>query len=117
MPEALIQQARQPVDEIGSCAQNRKISGRKALHDAGSGTARSSGREDQAPSTIGDNREDCMAIGNFEACIGFTLQFEGGFVNDPDDPGGAINLGVTVGTLSEVLGRPATVAEVKALTS
>jgi lysozyme family protein len=57
-----------------------------------------------------------MATNNFEACLGFTLQFEGGFVNDPDDPGGATNLGVTIGTLSEVLGRPATVAEVKALT-
>ena len=57
-----------------------------------------------------------MAIGNFEACLGFTLQFEGGFVNDPDDPGGATNLGVTIGTLSGAFGRPATLAEVKALT-
>jgi lysozyme family protein len=57
-----------------------------------------------------------MATGNFEACLKFTLQFEGGFVNDPRDPGGATNLGVTVGTLSEVLGHRATVDEVKALT-
>jgi lysozyme family protein len=57
-----------------------------------------------------------MAIGNFGACLKFTLQFEGGFVNDPDDPGGATNLGVTIGTLTDVLGRQATTADVKALT-
>ena len=57
-----------------------------------------------------------MAAGNFEACLKFTLQFEGGFVNDPDDPGGPTNLGVTQATLSAFLGRQATIAEVKALT-
>src|SRR5215208_1126468 len=57
-----------------------------------------------------------MAIGNFEACLQFTLQFEGGFVNDPDDPGGATNLGVTTDTLSDVLGRKATIDDVKKLT-
>lgn len=57
-----------------------------------------------------------MAAKNFDASLKFVLQFEGGFVNHPDDPGGATNLGVTIGTLSLVLGRPATVAEVKALT-
>jgi len=57
-----------------------------------------------------------MAAGNFEACLKFTLQFEGGFVNDPDDPGGPTNLGVTQATLSTFLGRQATIAEVKALT-
>lgn len=51
----------------------------------------------------------------FDACLKFVLQFEGGFVNDPRDPGGATNLGVTIGTLSRFLGRPATVAEVKKL--
>jgi lysozyme family protein len=57
-----------------------------------------------------------MAAGNFDKCLQFVLQFEGGFVNDPADPGGATNLGITIGTLSGVLGRPATVAEIKALT-
>lgn len=28
-------------------------------------------------------------------CLKFTLRWEGGFVNDPDDPGGATNKGVT----------------------
>lgn len=57
-----------------------------------------------------------MAAGNFEKCLGFMLQFEGGFVNDPKDPGGPTNLGVTQATLSAFLGRQATIAEVKALT-
>ncbi len=57
-----------------------------------------------------------MAADNFEASLKFTLQFEGGFVNNPKDPGGATNLGVTIHTLSQVLGHNATVAEVRALT-
>src|SRR5262245_16984588 len=57
-----------------------------------------------------------MAKGNFEKCLKFTLQFEGGFVNNPKDPGGPTNLGVTQATLSHFLGRQASIAEVKALT-
>src|SRR5579862_7765842 len=51
----------------------------------------------------------------FEACLPVILASEGGFVDDPADPGGATNLGVTRATLSSWLGRPATVAEVEAL--
>jgi lysozyme family protein len=57
-----------------------------------------------------------MVANNFDASLKFVLQFEGGFVDHPKDPGGATNLGVTIHTLSAVLGRPATKAEVKALT-
>src|SRR5258708_26710843 len=57
-----------------------------------------------------------MATGNFEKCLHFTVQFEGGFVNNPDDPGGPTNLGVTQSTLAMFLGRPVTIAEVRALT-
>ena len=53
---------------------------------------------------------------SFDDCLPFILESEGGFVNDPQDPGGATNLGVTLGTLSGWLGRAATVAEVQALT-
>jgi lysozyme family protein len=44
------------------------------------------------------------------------LAREGGFVNDPDDSGGATNFGVTRAALSKWLGRAATVDEVKNLT-
>ena len=40
---------------------------------------------------------------------------EGGYVNDPDDPGGPTKYGVTIGTLRRIRGR-ATIADVKALT-
>lgn len=33
--------------------------------------------------------------------IPFILKWEGGFVNDPDDLGGATNKGITIGTFSE----------------
>lgn len=41
------------------------------------------------------------------------LIHEGGFVNDPDDKGGATNYGITISTLSDYLGRAATVEDVK----
>lgn len=56
-----------------------------------------------------------MAQNNFERCLPFILRHEGGYVDDKRDPGGATNLGVTIGTLSTWLGRKATKAEVKAL--
>jgi lysozyme family protein len=36
---------------------------------------------------------------NFDTCLTFTLQQEGGFVNNPKDPGGATNFGITLGVL------------------
>ena len=32
---------------------------------------------------------------NFESCLAFVLAEEGGFVDHPDDPGGATNMGIT----------------------
>ena len=44
----------------------------------------------------------------------FILKWEGGFVNDPDDLGGATNMGVTIGTYTEYCkkkGRPTPMVE------
>lgn len=35
---------------------------------------------------------------DLERVMAFVLRWEGGYVNDPDDPGGATNMGVTQGT-------------------
>lgn len=53
---------------------------------------------------------------NFDACLKFTLAYEGGYVNHPADPGGATKYGITRATLSHELGRAATIADVKNLT-
>jgi lysozyme family protein len=53
---------------------------------------------------------------SFAACIPIILQSEGGYVDNPRDPGGPTNLGVTLNTLSGWLRRPATIDAVKALT-
>ncbi len=52
---------------------------------------------------------------NSNTAIKHVLKHEGSFVNHPDDPGGATNRGITIGTLSDWLGRPASIAEVKNL--
>lgn len=36
-----------------------------------------------------------MTTSSFDRQIGATLEFEGGYVNDPDDPGGETNLGIS----------------------
>lgn len=56
-----------------------------------------------------------MSSSNFQACLRFTLKYEGGYVDHPADPGGATNLGITIAVLSAWRGRTVTKAEVKAL--
>ena len=51
----------------------------------------------------------------FPACLAVTLREEGGYGDDPDDPGGPTNLGITQRTWSDWIGRPATIADIKAL--
>lgn len=34
----------------------------------------------------------------FDTCLAFTLREEGGYVDDPADPGGATNMGITLAT-------------------
>ena len=54
---------------------------------------------------------------NFDSIMSFVFQHEGGFVDNPDDPGGVTNLGVTLNVWSRWLKRPVTVDEMRALTS
>jgi lysozyme family protein len=55
-------------------------------------------------------------MADFAPVIAFTLQAEGGFVDDPQDPGGATNMGITLATLAEWRGTACTAADVRALT-
>ena len=52
---------------------------------------------------------------NFSECLDIILKHEGGFVNHPEDPGGATNLGITKRTLEEFLGKEVTIDLVKNL--
>jgi uncharacterized protein (TIGR02594 family) len=53
---------------------------------------------------------------SFDTVIPLVLRWEGGYVNDPDDPGGATNMGITIGTLQRWRGNPMTEDDVEALT-
>lgn len=59
-------------------------------------------------------------MANFDAFFPVLLKHEGGFVNDPADPGGATNKGVTMGTFQSCakrfLGIEPTLPNLKALT-
>jgi len=52
----------------------------------------------------------------FERAVALVIGYEGGFVQNPRDPGGATKFGITRETLSRVRGRPASVEDVRALT-
>lgn len=56
-------------------------------------------------------------MSNLETCLAFTLVREGGFVNDPVDPGGATNHGITLATLRAWRGAPVSVEDVRNLTA
>lgn len=51
----------------------------------------------------------------FENALKIVLHHEGGYVDHPDDPGGATNMGITHNTLSEWRDAPVTKDDVKAL--
>jgi lysozyme family protein len=51
--------------------------------------------------------------GNFDRCLLFVLKHEGGWSDDPRDPGGATMKGVTIGVFNEYLGRKATKEELR----
>ena len=53
--------------------------------------------------------------GNFPKVAEWVLEDEGGFVNDPDDPGKATKYGITIRTLSHFLDRECTEEDVKSV--
>ena len=53
---------------------------------------------------------------NFDAALEHILQFEGGYVDHPSDPGGATNMGITIGTLADWRSAPVTKEDVQHLT-
>lgn len=53
---------------------------------------------------------------NFPACIAFTFLYEGGFVNNVRDPGGATNMGITHAVLAAWRKKPVTLQDMKNLT-
>ncbi|UPG72801.1 hypothetical protein MVG78_00940 [Roseomonas gilardii subsp. gilardii] len=55
------------------------------------------------------------AEARFDRCLAIVLQQEGGFVNDPQDPGGATNMGITREVLSAFRDRAVSVEEVRDL--
>lgn len=56
------------------------------------------------------------ATARFAACIAVVLANEGGFANNPADPGGATNMGITHGTLGAWRNADVTVDDVRRLT-
>ena len=55
-------------------------------------------------------------MANSNVLIPFVLHYEGGFVNDPKDSGGATNKGITLNTFRSVYGRTKSVEDLKRLT-
>lgn len=55
-------------------------------------------------------------MANAEILVPFIKSFEGGFVNDPADAGGATNKGITLTTYRRVFGNNRTIADLKAMT-
>jgi lysozyme family protein len=51
----------------------------------------------------------------FDRCVGVTLAQEGGFCDNPSDPGGATNFGITQATLRSARGRDVTIDDVRNL--
>jgi lysozyme family protein len=67
------------------------------------------GRVDREPASP-------SADARFARCIPLILAHEGGYVDDPRDPGGATNLGITRATLAAWRGAPVSKDDVRALT-
>ena len=51
----------------------------------------------------------------FDRALEYVLKNEGGFVNDPNDPGGATNYGITQGTYASWRGEPVNALDVETM--
>ena len=60
--------------------------------------------EDFLGSVIRENEKDSESSDHFDKAILITLKHEGGFVNDPVDPGGATNWGMSIRFLTRDAG-------------
>jgi hypothetical protein len=68
------------------------------------------------PAAVTDAAPAAPETDNFDRCVSVTLAQEGGFSADPNDPGGATNLGITRATLEAWRGKPVTPEDVRNLT-
>lgn len=57
-----------------------------------------------------------MASKNFNSALKEVLKHEGGFVNHPQDPGGATNKGITIATYRKWVDRDGTIDDLKRIT-
>ena len=57
-----------------------------------------------------------MSANNFPECFALVLKNEGGYVDNPADPGGATNLGCTKAVWEAFVGHEVSEADIKALT-
>ena len=64
-----------------------------------------------APVSATSDEQDAL----FKSCMSVVLREEGGFVDNPADPGGATNMGITLRTLSDWRHAPASVEDVRDL--
>jgi lysozyme family protein len=56
-----------------------------------------------------------MADADWDACLAFVFDAEGGYTDDPADPGGATNFGITLATLSAWRGKTVDKDDVRTL--
>lgn len=55
-------------------------------------------------------------MANIKKTMAFFKKWEGSFVNDPDDAGGATNMGITIGTFRQHYGQDKTINDLKNMT-
>ena len=79
------------------------------------GTAAISAAQGRAPRWRTGSSRPAPTL-DFDKAVQRILRWEGGYVDHPEDPGGATNRGITQATLSSWRGRPVSKDEVRALT-